>query len=183
MYRWFFVVVLVFFPSLAFAQEAPSCESVPDYEKVRFIIGDWQAYYGGDPYFEGKRYRVGTNKIRATETGCAISESWASIGGVRGSSLFYYSEADETWKQVGIGPGSEIESGEVYEKLLTETDEEGMIRFQGEITTPSGSSYLERSTYKPLPDGSVHFHYESSRDGGETWEPVVVVVYGVREDT
>ena len=62
------------------------------------------------------------------------------------------------------------------EKTLVAGDDDGGVRFQGEIPVAGGGSYFDRTTLTPLPDGTVHQVIEVSRDG-ETWQAVFDAVY------
>ncbi len=162
------------------AQEQASCEQVPGYETVRFIAGDWGVFFRGD---EEHRYRVGVNRIHPTDTGCAFSERWKSIAGTEGEGLFYYSPSDSVWKQIVVTKTEGLRSGEMYEKALVRQEANGLIRFEGEAISQSGTAYLERSTYTPLPDGNVHFVLEASNDEGATWQTSLDTVLVPLEDT
>ncbi|MCH8287001.1 hypothetical protein IIB79_10830 [candidate division KSB1 bacterium] len=60
-------------------------------------------------------------------------------------------------------------TGGTKEKTLIEELDNGAVVFQGEIMNPNGTSYLDRTTLTPLPDGRVHHVIETSRDDGKTW--------------
>jgi hypothetical protein len=47
---------------------------------------------------------------------------------------------------------------------------DGGVRFQGEISKPDGTSYLDRTTLTPLTGDRVRQVIEISRDGGKTWQ-------------
>ena len=60
-------------------------------------------------------------------------------------------------------------TGGTKEKTLIEELDNGAVVFQGEIMNPNGTSYLDRTTLSPLPDGRVRQVIETSRDNGKTW--------------
>lgn len=71
----------------------------------------------------------------------------------------------ERWKQVWVTDG-----GNVKEKELIATLDDGGVRFQGTIPLEGGLSVLDRTTLSPLAEGRVRQLIEESRDGGRTWQ-------------
>lgn len=169
--------VLLLAPALAYAADPPifsshrsvsPCDEDPGFAKLDFWLGEWDVFVGDE--------LAGTNRIAKVLAGCAIEEHWTGAGGSRGQSLFYYLPATKQWKQVWVTENA-LRPGGVKEKSLVAELEDGGIRFQGEITLPSGESYLDRTTLTPLPDGSVRQHIEVSEDNGATWQSTFDAVY------
>ncbi len=71
--------------------------------------------------------------------------------------------------------------GGVKEKTLVEQTEGNGVRFQGTISRPDGSRYLDRTTLTPNADGSVRQLIEVSTDDGESWSPTFDAFYRRRE--
>lgn len=152
----------------AAAQQAAPCTDVDGFHRLDFWLGSWDVYAGGQ--------QVGTNHIEAVLDGCAVTERWRSAAGGEGRSLFYFTPATGAWKQVWV-TGSATAPGGVKEKTLVAEHDDGGVVFQGEIPLPGGSSYLDRTTLTPLPDGTVRQHIEISTDGGTTWRTTFDAVY------
>ena len=165
-------------------QQPPlSCEDTPGFHKLDFWVGEWDVFSGED-YSQ----KVGTNRIEKILDGCAVMEHWTDSGGGEGKSLFFYTLATDTWKQVWVTPNA-TRPGGVKEKTLVEipSSEESpdsdprASRFQGEITRPNGSTYLDRTTLTPMRgdgnEGKVRQVIEISTDGGENWRTTFDAVY------
>lgn len=153
----------------------PSCEESPGFHKLDFWVGEWDVFAG-----DGYEQKAGTNRIEKILDGCAVMEHWRGEGGGEGKSLFFYTPATDTWKQVWV-TGNATRRGGVKEKTLVEEFADGGTRFQGIITLPDGGSYLDRTTLAPMEDGKVRQVIEISSDGGETWRTTFDAVYIPRE--
>lgn len=152
----------------AWSQTAPpECESVPDFHKLDFWLGSWDVYVDDQ--------KVGDNLIEKTLAGCAVLEHWTDVEGNEGQSLFFYTQATDTWKQVWVTERATAPGG-VKEKVLVETFDDGGVRFQGEIPLGGGRQYLDRTTLTPLSEGRVRQHIEISRDG-KSWESAFDAIY------
>jgi hypothetical protein len=170
---WFLVLVLglVSATSRAAAQGAqtvPKCDSVEGFRRLDFWVGNWRVEVGGQV--------VGTNRIEKVQGGCAVVENWTDANGGTGQSLFYYLPALDEWHQVWVTPAA-VAPGGVKQKKLIEYLEGGAVRFQGTITRPDGSTYLDRTTLAPLSGGRVSQHIQISTDGGATWSDGFDAVY------
>ncbi len=146
----------------------PPCADVPGFSTLDFWVGKWDVLVNGET--------VGTNSIQKILDGCAVTELWRGSGGSEGRSLFYYTPATDTWKQVWVTVGAAAPGG-VKEKTLIARYDDGGVRFQGEIALPDGRAYLDRTTLTPLDGDRVRQHIEVSTDGGESWRTTFDAVY------
>ena len=163
-------------------QPPPSCEDTPGFHKLDFWVGEWDVFSGAD-YSQ----KVGTNRIEKILDGCAVMEHWTDAGGGVGKSLFFYTPATDTWKQVWVTENA-TRPGGVKEKTMVDIPAaeelpEGATRFQGTITRPNGSTYLDRTTLTPMEggEGKVRQVIEVSTDGGENWRTAFDAIYVPRE--
>ena len=155
--------------SLPLQQPAPSgCAGRPQYRTLDFWVGEWKVTVNGS--------KVGDNRIEKVLGGCAILEHWTSAGGGEGKSLFFVDPLSRKWKQVWVTDHAH-RAGGTKEKAQVEEPAGGGLRFQGEITRPDGSSYLDRTTLTPLEGGRVRQHIEVSRDGGASWTSSFDAIY------
>jgi len=161
------LLALGLFRAGAAGQSPPTCAETPGFSKLDFWVGEWAVFVGDR--------QVGRNRIEKILDGCAVVESWTDAGGAEGRSLFYYSVATDTWKQVWVTGGA-TQPGGLKEKTLVLELPDGGVRFQGEIPLPDGGSYLDRTMLTPLEDGSVRQLIEISRDG-ETWQATFDAIY------
>ncbi len=141
------------------------CNS-PAYHLLDFWVGSWDVSSA-----DGSQ-KAGKNTIAKILDGCAIIENWVGVSGSEGKSLFYFSDTEQTWKQVWM-----TDSQAIKEKHMIARADSGALRFQGEVRQGDGSRLLDRTTLSPLDENRVHQLIEQSRDGGETWQPTFSAVY------
>ncbi len=151
------------------AQAPPTC-TADAYGELDFWVGEWTVWSGGQ--------QVGTNRIVKVMDGCAIEEHWVDAGGGTGQSLFYYLPAEGEWRQVWVTPYAPAPGG-VKEKRQVAAPS-GALRFQGTITRPDGTTYLDRTTLTPDGFGNVRQHIEISTDGGGAWQTTFDAEYRPR---
>lgn len=142
------------------AQTPEPCSADPAYAQLDFWVGEWTVWANGQ--------QVGTNRIVKVMGGCAIEEHWEDARGGIGRSLFYYLPASERWRQVWVTPMAKMPGG-VKEKTQASDAPHGSVRFQGTITRPDGTTYLDRTTLTPDSVGNVRQHIEISTDEGRSW--------------
>lgn len=145
---------------LTFAQaHAQDCRLSPRMHALDFWLGQW------DVLQEGKL--VGRNTVESTLDGCAVLEHWRDVQGGEGTSLFYYDQRSDVWKQVWITDRA-LEAGGTKEKVeQKEYTSAGRIRFQG----------MDRTTLDWLQDGTVRQLIERPIDGGKTWRTTFDAIY------
>jgi hypothetical protein len=163
---------LLLFSPRAGAQTPAPCEADSAFSTLDFWLGDWDVYVGDE--------LAGTNRIEKILDGCAILEHWTGSGGGQGKSLFYYQKSTGVWKQVWVTQQA-MRVGGLKEKQLVARLEDGGVRFRGEIARGDGTTYLDRTTLTPLPDGRVRQVIEVSEDGGNTWRATFDANYVKRE--
>lgn len=155
-------------PAATQQSRAPACGNVPGFSTLDFWVGEWDVFVDDE--------KVGANTIAKVLDGCAVMELWRSAGGGEGRSLFYYTPATDTWRQVWVTEQATAPGG-VKEKTLIERFDHGGVRFQGEIALPDGRTYLDRTTLMPLDGGRVRQRIEVSTDGGQSWRTTFDAVY------
>lgn len=135
---------------------APSPCSQPAFRAFDFWIGEWRVH-------DAKGAFAGTNSITSEQDGCVLIERWHSKSGRTGMSMNYYDPKLQTWNQVWVGLGIQLQmSGKV-------TD--GSIVMEGPLLyLDDGRSTRLRGTWTPLADGRVRQHFVESADNGATWQ-------------
>lgn len=155
MTRWIGVVLALWVVS----SHASECGQLPHMHALDFWIGRWDVSQGGQ--------LVGTNTIESTLNGCAVLEHWRDVEGGEGTSLFYYDQSADRWKQVWI-TNKALDAGGTKEKIeQTEYTNNGRIRFQGR----------DRTTLTREPNGKVRQLIESTPDNGKTWRATFDAIY------
>jgi hypothetical protein len=155
-------LLLLLIPLVLSAQdEAPPAPAsapcdTPEYRQFDFWIGDWKVSVGDQP--------AGTNSIHPVHGGCALQENWqgTGAGGVSGSSFNIYDQATGRWHQSWVdGKGTLL--------LLDGGLVDGSMVLSGSRPASTGDTALHRITWTPNDDGSVRQLWESSLDGGGSW--------------
>ena len=134
---------------------APPCRA-PEYRQFDFWLGDWDVL---DP--SGKL--VGTNSITREYDGCVLQEHWEARGPQKqtGSSFNTYHAAAGKWHQTWV------DSTGGFLLLDGGLDGESMV-LTGEMLGRRGL-LQHRIRFTPMPGGRVRQFWESSPDGGKTW--------------
>ena len=106
--------------------------------------------------------RAGQNDITATADGCALVERWSGVGGSSGSSLNFYDQARDVWRQIWVSTSGTIEiSGGI---------DDGAMVLEGEIRYwANGIQRPFRGRWSVEPDGRVRQFFEEQVDGA--WQP------------
>jgi hypothetical protein len=134
---------------------ARPCAAAP-YRQFDFWLGAWTVTRP-----DGKT--AGTNRITRILGGCALREQWRGAGGSTGTSLNVYDAEANRWRQTWVD-----DRGGVL--LLTGGLREGKMMLEGETAASAGKTVRQRITWTPLPGGRVRQFWDSSSDGGKTWE-------------
>ncbi len=133
----------------------PVCEGTGHRRDFDFWLGDWEVHGA-----QGKR--VGQNRIEAIHGGCALLESWRSVGGGAGSSLNFYDPASQKWRQVWVD-----RQGGIID-LAGQLEGNAMV-LEGTSLQPDGSLRKIRGTWTPQAEGKVRQVFEEAPDGA-TWQ-------------
>lgn len=137
------------------AAATPPCAGGERAQEFNFWIGEWEVRSQGQI--------AGTNSIRPILDGCVLQENWRGAQGGAGTSLNFYDPSRNRWRQLWVwrgGTSLELEGGLV----------DGAMVLSGSTTTPDGRTVENRITWTHAQDGSVRQLWESSTDGGKTWQ-------------
>jgi hypothetical protein len=157
-----FVLLLAFTPILAAQQPAPTnpC-TVPQQKQFDFWVGEWDLTWPGDKPGETAH---GTNTIKRMMDGCVVQENFS--GGdamhLRGTSVSTFDTRAGVWKQTWVdNEGGYLDfSGEF---------KDGRMILQREAVR-NGSKILQRMVWKNITANELDWSWESSSDGGKTWQ-------------
>ncbi len=149
-------LVLMTSPALAQQQGPPPnpCETEAVYGHFDFWLGDWNVYAPNGQL-------AGVNRITKTESDCLIRENWLSAAGTSGFSMNFYDVSVESWRQVWVSLGAQID-------YIGGLDEAGSMRLEGEIHSPrTGTSAAFRGGWTLQDDGTVlqEFHQQDGETG------------------
>jgi hypothetical protein len=137
------------------AAPPPACSSA-EYRQFDFWAGDWNVTQNGK--------QAGTNRIDKILGGCALLENWAGTGGSFGHSLNYYDASRKVWHQTWVdNQGGPLE-------LEGKLEHGNMVLAGNTLDPATGAATLNRITWTPQADAKVRQHWETSADGGKTWQ-------------
>jgi hypothetical protein len=136
-----------------------------DYAQLDFWVGNWTVTNAGKV--------AGTNRIEKVLGGCALLESWQSVGQHRGHSLTFYDAPRDLWHQTWI----DVAGQPLYlEGRLVD----GGMQLEGTRPDPKGGPAVRhRIVWTPLKQGGLRQHWRSSSDGGRTWTDLFDGYYAV----
>jgi tetratricopeptide (TPR) repeat protein len=123
-----------------------------------FWIGEWTVTQNGQ--------FAGTSSVQPILGHCTIFEQWESANGTFGKSFNYYDPGHDHWRQIWIG-----DSGSFIE--FTGEARNGGIFYTAETIDPADSSVTHHKfEFTVIEDGHVRQYWETSTDGGETWQSI-----------
>lgn len=142
----------------------PSC-AAPEYRQFDFWVGDWIVENPANGQ------RQGTNLITRDFSGCVVTEHWEGAGGSHGSSFNLFDRQRAVWHQTWVD-----DSGTLL--LLDGRLVDSSMVLQSQPTAmPNGSRTINRITWTPMEGGRVRQHWETSADGGATWQTAFLGIY------
>ena len=141
---------------------APKPCAVKEQEQLEFWVGEWDLTWPGAQQGEVQR---GTNSIRRVLDGCVVEENFS--GGndmhLRGKSVSIFEMRSGKWKQTWV----DNEGG--YLDFVGEFIDGQMILGR-EFTRPDGGKALQRMVFKNISQDAFDWSWESSSDGGKSWQ-------------
>jgi hypothetical protein len=147
-------------PAQPAAPPAP-CAS-PESRQLDFWVGEWDLSWPGPG---GKPGGTATNRIEKTLGGCVIEEHFTADGpnALVGHSVSTYNPREKAWKQTWVdNQGAYI--------ALTGEFKDGEMRLVSHGTSPDGKATMGRMVFSNIKPDSFDWRWESSKDGGKTWQ-------------
>lgn len=142
--------------------QAPDC-SAAVYRQFDFWLGHWDvADAQGKPQ--------GTNRIDSILDGCALQETWTGLGESVGLSVNTYDRTTGQWRQTWVDNNGQV-------LIVVGGLVDGAMVLEGPGRAPDGRAVTHRVTWTPLDDGRVRQHWQTSADGGTTWQDAFVGFY------
>jgi hypothetical protein len=135
-------------------QQPPRCDAA-EHRQLDFWLGRW------DVTMRGRA--AGTNLVTLEERGCLVHEHWSGAGGETGQSLNFYDRRDGQWHQVWVAS-----TGNVLQ--LAGRYQDGTLTYHGQVQQADGGVIEHRLSFRRNADGTVRQLWETSADGGATWQ-------------
>ena len=158
--------VVVALQALAASAAPPPCATAT-HRQFDFWIGDWTVSRSDNGQ------HAGDNRIESVLGGCALHESWTGAKGYRGFSYNAYDAARGVWHQTWVdGSGGLL--------LLEGGLKDGKMVLEGQQKQSDGKTVLNRITWTPLEGGKVRQRWDSTADGGKTWQVQFDGIYAKR---
>jgi hypothetical protein len=147
------------------AQQADPCPDERSHQ-FDFWLGEWEVY--------AQDNLAGTNSIQPILDGCVLQESWRAVRGSAGSSFNFFNPQLEKWQQFWVWRnGTTLELQGAYS--------EGKMILAGESLDREGKRVHHRITWYDNPGNTVRQHWETSEDGGATWQSTFDGLYRRKE--
>jgi Protein of unknown function (DUF1579) len=146
----------------AIAQTAPPNPCLlPQQKQLDFWVGEWDLTW---PAQKRGELDHGTNTIRRVLDGCVVEENFSAeaSGHLRGRSVSLFDPQSGKWKQTWVdNEGS-------YLDFTGEWKDGQMILSRA--ATANGKPTLQRMVFKNIAPDEFDWSWESSSDGGKSWQ-------------
>ena len=142
---------------------APRPCSAPEYRQFDFWLGEWAVSEKGKV--------AGINRITPLLGGCAVREEWKGTSGLTGTSLNMWDAGRKRWTQTWVD-----DKGNVL--FLVGGLQGSKMVLEGDTPDGKGGMTKNRITWSPLLPGKLRQVWETSKDGGKTWETAFSGDYG-----
>jgi hypothetical protein len=139
---------------------SPQC-SAPEYRRLDFWAGDWDAWEEGAT----KSVRVARCQVDRILDGCVLREVYEQDDGLVGQSFTIYDASRKMWHQSWV----------TNRGLLLTIEgkfDGGALTLEGPLRSPDAKApeKIIRGVWRKEP-GGVRETAETSADGGKTWNP------------
>lgn len=136
--------------------QRPTCEA-PEHRQFDFWVGDWDVTGPNGS-------KAGENHITRILSDCVLLEEWTGATGGVGKSFNVYDRTRKVWHQTWVDASGTLL--QLEGKLV-----DGAMVLEGTTVGANGATVMHKVTWSKQgtnPD-RVRQHWETSRDGGQTW--------------
>jgi hypothetical protein len=159
-------ILLMLLAASGFSQQSaptppPNPCTAAELKQFDFWVGEWDLTWPGQKSGETGH---GTNSIKRILDGCVVQETFS--GGeahLRGTSVSTFDHSAGGWKQTWV----DNEGG--YLDFKGEL-KDGQMILQREAVLKNGTKSLQRMVWKNIAANEFDWSWESSSDGGKTWQ-------------
>ncbi len=126
------------------------------YHQFDFVVGNWLVR-------DSSGHAIGTVTVSNEYSGCVLIERWQGVANSgEGLGAIGYQPASKLWHRDYIGEGG-------FLLTLDGHLDNGAMVMTGKDYTPDVVR-MNRVTWKPASDGSIEERWETSTDGGRSWQ-------------
>ncbi len=140
----------------------PTPCAAPEQKQLDFWVGEWDLTWPGEKQGELDR---GTNSVRRVLESCVVEENFSGDNAMhlRGKSVSIFDTRAGKWKQTWV----DNEGG--YLDFVGEFKDGQMILARNAVR-PDGTNVIQRMVFKNITRNEFDWSWESSKDGGKTWQ-------------
>ncbi|PYX91282.1 MAG: hypothetical protein DMG71_20555 [Acidobacteria bacterium] len=143
--------------------------TAPEQKQFDFWVGAWDLTWPGEKEHEVAH---GTNRIKRVLDSCIVEENFD--GGdampLRGISVSVFDTRSAKWKQTWV----DNEGG--YLDFVGDF-KDGQMILSRQATRSDGTKVLQRMVWKDIQPNEFDWSWESSKDGGKTWQVLWPIHY------
>jgi hypothetical protein len=150
--------------SIAATSPRPAGCAAAEYHQLDFWLGDWDTFE-----FTDATTSIARTHVTRIAAGCALHELYEQTDGLIGDSILSFDAARKVWQQTWVTNYGSL-------MAINGRFKDGTMTLEGEMHGGTGSSMLQRITWK-AEGGGVRESSVMSKDGGKTWEPAFDVVF------
>jgi len=167
MRMWVAVFLFYLISTVGLAQQSGSATAAnpcaaPEQKQLDFWVGEWDLTWPGEKQGEVDR---GSNSIRRVLESCVVEENFSgeSAMHLRGKSVSLFDARAGKWKQTWV----DNEGG--YLDFVGEF-KDGQMILARDALRPDGTKVVQRMVFKNITHNEFDWSWESSKDGGKTWQ-------------
>jgi hypothetical protein len=134
------------------------CKGDDRHRAFDFWIGEWTVTQNGQ--------FAGNSKIEAILGHCTIFEQWEGASGTVGKSFNYYDPGHDHWRQIWISDNG------TFIEFTGEARDGGIFYTAQTINPADGSVTHHKFEFTVIGEDGVRQYWETSTDGGETWQTI-----------
>ncbi|HWL84820.1 MAG TPA: hypothetical protein VNO21_03415 [Polyangiaceae bacterium] len=156
--------------------QSPFCTE-PGWSTFDFWLGDWNLRVG-TPGADANApwvYAHGTDRIQKKYGGCVIEERFDSPdfpgGRWAGTSVSQWVPSSNQWQQTWVDNQS------AYLLHYGGPDDHGQMILYSAPVTKNGAVHQHRMVFWDIQKNSIHWRWEGTKDGGQTWTSEITIDY------
>jgi hypothetical protein len=147
----------------------PNPCTAPEQKQFDFWVGAWDLTWPGEKEHEVAH---GTNRIKRILDSCVVEENFdaGNTMPLRGISVSVFAPQSSKWKQTWVdNEGGYLDFAGDFQ--------DGQMILSRQATRGDGTKVLQRMVWKNIRPDEFDWSWESSKDGGKTWQVLWPIHY------